>query len=111
MRAEVKMEALIRVKVTPRSSRTEIAGRENDVYRVKLTDPPVEGRANKALIALLAEKLRIPKRDIEIVSGDKGRLKTVRVRGLTAGEIDQALRAESKEHAACSKELRARSKR
>jgi len=86
-------ETVIKVKVLPRSSRTEIAGRENDVYRVKLTDPPVEGRANKALIAFLAEKLGVPKRDIEIVSGKTGRLKTIRIRGLTAGEIAQALQA------------------
>lgn len=87
------METLIKVKVLPRSSRTEIAGSENDVYRVKLTDPPVEGRANKALIALLAAKLGVAKRDIEIVSGERGRLKTVRICGLTAGEIAQALGA------------------
>jgi len=86
-------ETVIKVKVLPRSSRTEIAGRENDVYRVKLTAPPVEGRANKALIAFLAEKLGVPKRDIEIVSGKTGRLKTIRIRGLTAVEIAQALEA------------------
>jgi hypothetical protein len=86
-------EIVIKVKVLPRSSRTEIAGKENDVYKVKLTDPPVEGRANKALIAFLAEKLGVPKRDIEMVSGKTGRLKTVRIRGLTAGEIAQALEA------------------
>jgi hypothetical protein len=86
-------EIVIKVKVLPRSSRTEIAGRENDVYKVKLTDPPVEGRANKALIAFLAEKLGVPKRDIEIVSGKTGRLKTIRIRGLPAVEIAQALEA------------------
>ena len=87
------METLIKVKVVPRSSRTEIAGKGNDVYRVKLTDPPVEGRANLALIALLAETLKVPKRDIEIVSGKTGRLKTIRIRGLAASEIAQALGA------------------
>jgi hypothetical protein len=85
------METAIKVKVLPRSSRTEIAGRENDLYRVKLTDPPVEGRANKALIALLAEKLGVPKRDIEIVSGKTGRVKTVRIRGMSEGAVTQAL--------------------
>jgi uncharacterized protein (TIGR00251 family) len=87
------VETVIKVKVLPRSSRTEILGKENDVYRVKITDPPVEGKANKALIALLAEKLGVPKRDIEIASGKTGRLKTIRIRGLTAGEIAQALEA------------------
>jgi len=81
------------VKVIPRSSRTEMLGKENDIYRMKLTDPPVEGKANKAVIELLAEKLGVPKREIEIVSGKTGRLKTIRIRGLAAGEVAQALKA------------------
>ena len=81
------------MKVIPRSSRTEMLGKENDIYRMKLTDPPVEGKANKAVIELLAEKLGVPKREIEIVSGKTGRLKTIRIRGLTAGEVAQALGA------------------
>jgi hypothetical protein len=84
---------VIKVKVIPRSSRTEILGKENDIYRMKLTDPPVEGRANKAVIDLLAEKLGVPRREIEIVSGKTGRLKTIRIRGLTAAEIARALEA------------------
>jgi len=84
---------VIKVKVIPRSSRTEILGKENDIYRMKLTAPPVEGKANKAVIELLAEKLGVPKREIEIVSGKTGRLKTIRIRGLTAGEVAQALKA------------------
>ena len=93
MRAGMETEALIRVKVTPRSSKNRIAGKEKDFYRVKVTSAPVEGKANDALIALLAEELGVPKRDIEIVSGKTGRLKTIRIRGLTAGEIAQALEA------------------
>ena len=81
------------MKVIPRSSRTEMLGKENDIYRMKLTAPPVEGKANKAVIELLAEKLGVPKREIEIVSGKTGRLKTIRIRGLTAGEVAQALKA------------------
>ena len=81
------------MKVIPRSSRTEMLGKENDIYRMKLTDPPVEGKANKAVIELLAEKLGVPKREIEIVSGKTGRLKTIRIRGLAAGEVAQALKA------------------
>ena len=84
---------VIKVKVIPRSSRTEILGKENDIYRMKLTAPPVEGKANKAVIELLAEKLGVPKREIEIVSGKTGRLKTIRIRGLAAGEVAQALKA------------------
>jgi uncharacterized protein (TIGR00251 family) len=90
---EVQAEALIRVKVIPRSSKTEIAGMEKDIYRVKITDPPVEGKANKALIALLAEKLGIAKRDIEITAGKTSRMKTVRVQGMSEVAVTQALEA------------------
>jgi uncharacterized protein (TIGR00251 family) len=90
---KAETEALIRVKVIPRSSRTEIAGKEKDIYRVKITDPPVEGKANKALIALLAEKLGIAKRDIEITAGKTSRMKTVRVQGMSEVAVTQALEA------------------
>ena len=88
-------ETFIKVKVLPRSSRTEIAGKEKDIYRVKITDPPVEGKANKALIALLAEKLGIAKRDIEITAGKTSRMKTVRVQGMSEVDVKQALETKS----------------
>jgi uncharacterized protein (TIGR00251 family) len=91
VKAGVEREALIRVKVTPRSSKNQITGKEKEFYRVKVTAAPVEGKANDALISLLAEELDVPKRDIEIVAGKTGRLKTIRIRGLTAAEIDEAL--------------------
>jgi len=90
----------IKIRLTPRSSRNEILGREGDGYKVKVTSPPVEGMANKALIALLAEKLGLPKRDIEITAGKTSRMKTVRIHGLTETEIAQALHAKSREHRA-----------
>ena len=91
MRPAVETEALIHVKVTPRSSRNQIAGKEKEVYRVKVTCAPVDGKANDALVGFLSEKLGVPKRDIEVVSGKTGRLKRIRIRGLTAGEVDRAL--------------------
>ena len=81
----------IRIRLIPRSSRNEIVGKENDVLKIKLTAPPVEGKANKALVQLLAKKLRVPKRDVEIVSGERSREKIVRVYGLSPGEIDRRL--------------------
>ncbi len=93
MMGEVETEALIRVKVIPRSSRTEILGKEKDVYRVKITAPPVEGKANKGLIKLLSERLGVPRENVEIVSGKTSKLKMIRIRGLTAGDIAQALEA------------------
>jgi uncharacterized protein len=85
------MHTDIKIKLIPRSSRNEILGREGDGYRVKVTSPPVEGMANKALIALLAEKLGVPKRDIEITGGKTSRMKTVRLHGLSEADIEKGL--------------------
>ena len=89
------MHTDIKIKLAPRSSRNEILGREGDGYKVKVTSPPVEGMANKALVALLAEKLGVPKRDIEITAGKTSRMKTVRIHGLSEPEITRALEAKS----------------
>ncbi len=74
------METIIQVRVVPRSSRAEIAGKANGVYRIKITAPPVEGKANKALVGFLAKKTGLPKRNIEIVAGERSRNKTIRIR-------------------------------
>jgi uncharacterized protein len=64
---------------------------------VKVTAPPVEGLANKALVALLSEKLGIAKKDIEITSGKSSRLKSLRIHGLTEADVARLLKAESVE--------------
>jgi uncharacterized protein (TIGR00251 family) len=87
------METVIKVKVLPRSSRNAIVGRENGVYRVKMTDPPVEGRANRALVDFLSEKLGIAKSHIEITAGKTSRLKRVKVRGMSDAAVTRALDA------------------
>ena len=70
---------MIRVKVLPRSSRTELVGKTDGVYRIKLTAPPVDGKANKALVTFLAKKTGLPKGKIQIVSGEHSRSKTIRI--------------------------------
>ena len=87
-----KVQTEIKVRVLPKSSRTEIIGIEDDTYKVKLTAPPVEGKANKALIELLARRLGIGKGRVEIVSGGRSRLKTVRIYGLSSEEVTSLMR-------------------
>jgi uncharacterized protein (TIGR00251 family) len=89
------VETVIKVRVLPRSSRTEIVGKENGVYRVKLTDPPVEGRANKALVNFLSEKLGMAKSHIEITAGKTSKVKRVRLRGMSDVAVKQALEPKS----------------
>ena len=58
---------------------------------VRLAAPPVEGAANDALIALLADRLRVPRRAVQIVSGERARQKRVAVAGVTVDHVRSRL--------------------
>ncbi len=72
------------VRVQPRAARTAIAGVYGRALKVRLQAPPVEGAANAALIALLAERLDVTRSAVRIVSGMTGRTKLVEVDGIDA---------------------------
>jgi hypothetical protein len=86
------MEARIRVRLTPRSTRDEIVGWQDGSLRVRVSAPPVEGKANAALERLLAKALGVPKIAVGIVSGGRSREKTVVIDGLSQDEALQRLR-------------------
>jgi uncharacterized protein (TIGR00251 family) len=71
--------ALLPVRVQPRARRSEVVGWHGTTLRVRVTAAPTEGRANHAVIELLAEALGLPRSSIELVSGASGRDKLVRV--------------------------------
>jgi len=80
------------VRVTPRARRTEVAEiLEDGTIRIRVTAPPVEGRANAALIQFLADALGIRKSRIEIVAGEKGLDKIVSITDLSAPEVQRRL--------------------
>jgi uncharacterized protein (TIGR00251 family) len=79
------------VRVAPRASRNQIVGVEGGALKIKLTAPPVEGAANAALIAFVAEWLGVRRSAVSIVSGDKARNKLVRVRGVTRIRVETGL--------------------
>lgn len=83
--------AILNLKVVPRASRDEIAGAAGGVLRVRLRAPPVEGRANEALVAFLAERLDLPRRTIEVLRGETARIKQVRIIGADPARITAAL--------------------
>lgn len=85
----------IPVRVIPRSSRNTLEWEEGAI-KARLTAPPVDGAANAALIALLAETLSLPKRAITLVRGATGRQKVVEIEGLEQAEIIQRLSPEKK---------------
>ena len=81
----------VTVKVTPRANKSEIIAAEPEWLRVRLQAPPVDGKANAALIALFSSIFAIPKRSVEILTGDTSRLKRIRLHGVTADRVSSAL--------------------
>ena len=79
------------VRLTPRASKNEITGVQAGALRVRLTAPPVEGAANAALIEFIAERLKVRKSAVSIVSGEKSRNKIVRVSGVSVEQVKAAL--------------------
>jgi uncharacterized protein (TIGR00251 family) len=75
------------VRVQPRASRSEIAGEQEGALRVRLAAPPVNGAANEALVALLADLLGVPKRDIHIVTGMTSKRKLIEAHGVTPEQV------------------------
>ncbi len=86
-----RTEARIRVRLTPRSGRNEIAGWRDELLLVRVTAPPVDGKANAALERLIAKALGVPKRDVSVVSGARGREKSVAIAGMRQADVDELL--------------------
>jgi len=80
--SRIKDGILIEVKVVPRSSKREVAGVADNIVKVKLTAPPVDGAANEQLIELLSERLKIRKSSISIIKGESSKRKTVKIIGV-----------------------------
>ena len=74
--------ATFQVKVHPRAKKNAITGVVGDALKLALTAPPVEGRANEACIAFLAEVLNVPRSSVTIAAGESSRNKVIRVSGL-----------------------------
>jgi uncharacterized protein (TIGR00251 family) len=71
----------------PRASRNAIEGTHAGTLKVRLTAPPLDGRANEAVRRLLAERLNVPISAVRIVSGDKSRTKRVAVSGVSPAQV------------------------
>lgn len=78
-----------RVRLQPRASRNEIAGTLDGVLRVRLHAPPVDGAANEALVAFLAERLAIPRRGVRIVTGATSRTKLIEIEGVSSSAVER----------------------
>jgi hypothetical protein len=79
------------VKVHPRARKNQITGTMGDALKLALTAPPVEGRANQAVIEFFADFFDIPRSSVTIASGETGRNKVIRVFGPSAEAVRQRL--------------------
>ena len=78
-----------RVRLVPRASRDEITGVLDGVLRVRLHAPPVDGAANDALVAFLADRLAVPRRGVRIVTGATSRTKLIEVEGVSSAAVER----------------------
>jgi hypothetical protein len=85
------VRTILAVRVIPRAKRTEVAGRRGPAILIRLAAPPVDGAANAALVAFLAERLGLPQSRIAIVRGGTARDKTVAIDGLAPADVAQRL--------------------
>ena len=83
--------ATFKVRVQPGASKNEMVGVQQDALKVRISAPPVQGKANKALVNFLAKELGVKKSEIEIVSGHTSRVKKIKVIGEGTEKILQEL--------------------
>lgn len=84
-----KVEIILKVYLQPKSSKNEMVGPYRDGIKVKVTAPPIEGKANESLIRFLAKEFGISPSSIEMIKGHHSREKTLRILGTVAnGQFD-----------------------
>jgi uncharacterized protein (TIGR00251 family) len=87
-----KQGAALTIRVTPRARKTEFSGiMEDGTVRIRVSAPPVEGKANKALIKFLSKVLKVRKNQIEIVAGEKGLDKIVSILDMSAEQVQERI--------------------
>jgi uncharacterized protein len=90
---ETAKGATFAVKVQPRARKNAITGMVGNALKLALTAPPVEGKANQALIEFFADFFEIPRSSVSIASGETSRNKLVRVNGISAQRVRERLAA------------------
>ena len=89
---EVDGGVVVHVHVQPRAGRTEITGVHGDALKVRVTAPPVDGRATEAARIVVADALGVAPASVTVVSGERSRVKRLRVAGLGPDEARRRLR-------------------
>jgi len=89
----------LQLRVSPGASRAGIVGRHGEAWKVRVAAPPEDGRANDAVVRLLADTLALSQRDVAIVSGHGARDKVVTLAGIAPEEAERRLESATATHA------------
>jgi uncharacterized protein (TIGR00251 family) len=81
----------LRLRVSPGAARAGVVGRHGDAWKVRVAAAPEGGRANAAVVRLLADTLSVPRDAVTLVSGHSGRDKIVELAGLGPSQIERRL--------------------
>jgi uncharacterized protein YggU (UPF0235/DUF167 family) len=81
----------LRLRVAAGATRNELAGRYGDAWKVRVGAAPERGRANEAVLQLLATELGLPRASLSVVSGHTGRDKVIELKGIDAAEAERRL--------------------
>lgn len=76
----------LQVRVTPRAAQHRVEGVTGDALRIRLAAPPVEGKANEALVEFLADALDLPRRAVQLEAGERGRTKRLFIAGRSSAD-------------------------
>ena len=85
--SETSAGLALRLHVQPRAKRCELAGIYNGALKLKVTAPPVDDAANRAIVEFFADLLKISKSCLQITSGLKSRDKTLQIKGLSRSNL------------------------
>lgn len=88
---ETDKGTIINVRLIPRASTNKVVGILDDAIKIRLQAPPVEGKANKALIKFLAKLLKVPASHIELISGETNRNKRVLIYETTKDYVTEKM--------------------
>ena len=88
-----KLSTRVRLRVSPGARRNQLVGRHGEGWKARVAAPPEGGRANEALLDLLARELSLPRRSLSIVSGQAAREKVVEMEGIDRAESERRLEA------------------
>jgi uncharacterized protein len=99
---------VLRLAVQPGAGRSAVIGRRGDALAVRVAPPPLGGRANAAVVELVAELFGVSRADVELVSGERNRQKRVRVRGVGADGARRVLDGALEESASAASRSRGR---